>query len=497
MFLRTNSTQLTAKSSTLLIKWLLFVGALLAAWSMAGGEVKAATSARLTRPGLARPGPGSTSSFEPAALVTIDGQKSFFQPFLGRDLEIRGFFPYFLSPNPLIPAKTFLEDYTTATFTGTQVPPAETTPTQFACPAGEPTWPAISQGGLVRHVFQTAAGLAGTIQPGAQFKERVNILLLGSDSRPGEKYGRTDAMILVTVDPVAKTAGLLSIPRDLWVVVPGYGEARINQAHRIGGVKKYPGGGAALAAATVEATLGVPVHYYAAVDFAGFQQAIDLLNGIDICVPESIDAATYYGYTPESINKAEYYSYVPAPAETIAEVSTTANVQPAVETAGAEMDKGYKFLYIEAGFHTLDGEAALSYARSRASATADFARVQRQQAVLFALKNKAFQPGVIAKLPELWAALGQTVETNVTLAEAFQLAQLAYEIDPAQIQTAAISHEQTTSYRTASGASVLLPKRAEMKALVEQMFGSSNPTAPLTQPELEAAPAIAQVGPMS
>jgi len=111
MFLRTNSTQLTAKSSTLLIKWLLFVGALLAAWSMAGGEVKAATSARLTRPGLARPGPGSTSSFEPAALVTIDGQKSFFQPFLGRDLEIRGFFPYFLSPNPLIPAKTFLEDY--------------------------------------------------------------------------------------------------------------------------------------------------------------------------------------------------------------------------------------------------------------------------------------------------------------------------------------------------------------------------------------------------
>ncbi|MCK6627771.1 MAG: LCP family protein [Anaerolineae bacterium] len=352
------------------------------------------------------------------------------------------------------------------------------------CPTVESGWLDAYQGQVVNELFQTVAQVAGAIGPETQFTERVNILLLGSDSRPGEKFGRTDTMIVVTIDPQAKTAGMLSIPRDLWVSVPGYGESRINQAHRTGGVEGYPGGGPALAVATVEANLGVPIDFYVLVDFEGFQQVVDTLGGIDLCVPEAIDAAAYYGYTPEYVNPEEYYSFVPVSAVDPAAAAATATPGAAEETI--EQSQGYEFLYIEPGWHTLDGATALTYARSRASITADFARVQRQQAVLLAIKAKALQMNAVLRLPELWQTLGQTVQTDLTLSQALQLAQLAYEIDPAQIQTTAISHDQTMSYRTTSGASVLLPKRAEIKNLVEPMFGPTNPTALPTQAEIEA-----------
>ncbi len=351
------------------------------------------------------------------------------------------------------------------------------------CPIAEPSWLDAYQGQVVSQLFQTVAQVAGTIGPESQFTERVNILLLGSDSRPGEKFGRTDTMIVVTIDPQAKTAGMLSIPRDLWVSVPGYGESRINQAHRTGGVEKYPGGGPALAVATIEANLGIPIDFYVLVDFEGFQQVVDTLGGIDLCVPEAIDAAAYYGYTPEYVNPAEYYSFVPVSAVDPAPAPTAT---PDAAEESVEQDRGYEFLYIEPGWHTLDGATALTYARSRASITADFARVQRQQAVLFAIKAKALQMNAVLQLPELWQSLGQTVQTDLTLSQALQLAQLAYQIDPAHIQTAAISHDQTMSFRTAKGASVLLPRRVEIQTLLEPIFGPTYPTALPTQAEIEA-----------
>jgi LCP family protein required for cell wall assembly len=391
------------------------------------------------------------------------------------------------APVPVTPAEGQLEQ--TAVLTASTV----LATSAAVCPTVEPGWLDAYQGQVVSELFQTVVQVAGTMGPQAQFTKRVNILLLGSDSRPGEKFGRTDTMIVVTIDPQAKTAGMLSIPRDLWVSVPGYGESRINQAHRTGGVEGYPGGGPALAVATVEANLGVPIEFYVLVDFEGFQQVVDTLGGIDLCVPEGIDAAAYYGYTPEYVNPEEYYSFVPVSAvDSVAAPAPTATPGAAEEII--EQSQGYEFLYIEPGWHTLDGATALTYARSRASVTADFARVQRQQAVLLAIKAKALQMNAVLRLPELWQTMGQTVQTDLTLSQALQLAQLAYEIDPAQIQTAAISHDQTKSYRTASGASVLLPRREEIKTLVTEMFGASNPTAPLTQAEIEQSK-LAQIQP--
>ena len=330
---------------------------------------------------------------------------------------------------------------------------------------------------LLSPLFQRTGRLAQALLPVTGQTERINILLLGSDSRPDDKYGHADTIMLVTINPIPKTVTALSIPRDLWVVIPGYGEERINQAYRWGQSKGHPGGGPALMRETIETNLGVTIHYYVLVDFEGFQQIVNTLGGIEVCIPETIDAATYYGYTPQYVNPGEYYSFVPAPA-------VTGETEIVSETGEAEA-KGYQFLYIDAGLHTLDGLTALQYARSRASVTADFARVQRQQAVLLAIRKRALQLDIIPKIPELWGELNQLIATDLTLADIIQLGQLAYQIERDNITMTAISFDQTRDYKTSTGARVLLPKRAEIKALINSIFGNSNSTAPLTWAEIE------------
>ena len=114
---------------------------------------------------------------------------------------------------------------------------------------------------------------------------RITILIIGLDYRDWEAglgAPRSDTMILLTIDPLTKTAGMLSIPRDMWVNIPGFGYSRINTAYSSGEGSKLPGGGPALAMKTVEQFLGVPVQYYAQVDFGTFVQFINLIGGIDI-----------------------------------------------------------------------------------------------------------------------------------------------------------------------------------------------------------------------
>ena len=115
-------------------------------------------------------------------------------------------------------------------------------------------------------------------------QERVNILLLGIDRRVGEKGpARTDTMMVVTLDPLSKSAALLSIPRDLWVPIPGHEAGRINTAHFLGEVDDGPAGGPALAKTTVQYTLGVPIHYYVRINLEGSKDLIDAIVGHHRC----------------------------------------------------------------------------------------------------------------------------------------------------------------------------------------------------------------------
>jgi anionic cell wall polymer biosynthesis LytR-Cps2A-Psr (LCP) family protein len=110
----------------------------------------------------------------------------------------------------------------------------------------------------------------------------LSLLVMGLDYRDwssGEGPPRTDTMILFTIDPVNLKAGMISIPRDLWVNIPGFDYGRINTAYMLAEGNNLPGGGPQLAADTVEAFLGVPVDYYAQIDFSAFIRFIDEIGG--------------------------------------------------------------------------------------------------------------------------------------------------------------------------------------------------------------------------
>lgn len=288
-----------------------------------------------------------------------------------------------------------------------------------------------------------ATGITGVKLPDYEQKERVNILLLGIDKRPDEELSRTDTMIVVTIDPNTMTAGMLSVPRDLYIPIPGYkGEDRINKAYYLGDKDNYPGGGPALAMKTIQDNLGIPIHFYAQIDFDGFRRIVDTLGGIEVNVAQTIDDPTYpnenYGYDP---------------------------------------------FYIEAGQHTLNGHDALRYARTRHTPGSDFSRAQRQQQVLLAIRDKALKLDMIPKIPELWSTLSDSIDTNLQLIDIIELAQLAGEIDPNNINHAVIDYDYTVDYVTDTGAQVLLPLREKIQLLVNDIFTKSEPTGP-TQAEI-------------
>lgn len=280
---------------------------------------------------------------------------------------------------------------------------------------------------------QSNISKGGEPLPDWQKKERVNILLLGIDQREGQ-HGpwRTDTMIVLTIDPENKTAGMLSIPRDLWVPIPGYSENRINTAHYTGDLKKYPGGGLALAIKTVQTNLGIPIHYYVRVNFNGFVRVIDTIGGIDIYVEEEI-------YDPQY----------------------------------PDQGYGYDPLYISAGHQHMDGELALKYARTRHSGS-DFDRLQRQQQVIMAARDRVLRldllPQLLPKLPDLLKNVGDAVQTDLQPDEILNLAQLVNQIDNEHMKTAAIDSSMTVPTTTPDGAQVLIPIRDEIRAVVDEIF---------------------------
>ncbi|MEZ4518348.1 MAG: LCP family protein [Chloroflexota bacterium] len=198
-------------------------------------------------------------------------------------------------------------------------------------------------------VTQTAIALAPTPAPAVEQWEgsdRVNILLMGIDRRPGEAFvSRTDTMMVISIDPETDSAAILSVPRDLYVDIPGYGQDRVNTAFVYGAMNSNDIehnylDGAALAMQTISYNLDIPIDHFVLVDFGAFTRSIDLLGGIDITVPYTIDDPYY-----------------------------------------PDMNYGYDPLYITAGLQHFDGENALKYARTRHADT-DFNRAQRQQQVV-------------------------------------------------------------------------------------------------------------------
>ena len=284
--------------------------------------------------------------------------------------------------------------------------------------------------------------------------ERINILLVGIDRRGGTGWGyRTDTIIILTVDPVNKTAGMLSIPRDLQLSIPENGDDRINTANVWGYNDDYPGGGPALLKRTIESAFGIEIDYYVMADFKAFVEIIDTLGGIDINVPKELHDTQY----PD-----------PRPGDPYA----------------------FKTIHFDPGWQHMDGERTLKYARSRMS-TSDFDRAKRQQMILVAIRDKALNLNLLPKLPIMAATLANNVKTDMTMEEMAELAPLAPQIDTANIKQAVLEKPLVYAFRREDGAAVQLPKWDLINPVIADLFAAPQaaPAEPTPTPTPTAPPA--------
>lgn len=281
---------------------------------------------------------------------------------------------------------------------------------------------------------------------------RINILfvgLRGGDPLTEDCPFCTDTLILLTVDPVAKTAGMLSIPRDMWVNIPGFSYSRINTAWTLGRGSKLPGGGPALTMKTVSHFIGVPVDYYVQVDFDTFVDVIDMIGGVDI-------------YNDE---------------ELLLDPVAHGKDYPKVKLTCC-------------GERHLNGRTTLAYARCRHAeqgcTDGDFGRARRQQKVILAIRQKVLSPenfpALLAQAPELYNRFSEGIHTNLSLEDAIKLAILAKDIPLESIQNKVIDNKLTVMDSTTLGgqrASILRPIPDRIRILRDEMFTTSGPLSPL------------------
>jgi LCP family protein required for cell wall assembly len=264
---------------------------------------------------------------------------------------------------------------------------------------------------------------------------RVNLLLLGVDRQDGTDWAsRTDTIMVFTLEPETGAVGLLSIPRDLHLAIPGYGWDRINTANVYGYLQDYPGGGPALLEATIVANFGIPIDGYLMVNFQAFERIVDTLGGIDVYVPESLHDTRYPDPRPED-------------------------------------PYGFKTLHFERGWQHMDGKRALEYARSRMS-TSDFDRAKRQQQILLAIRERALSPGGILRWPLLARAVMDEIKTDMGLGRLLALAISAMRIDTFNLRQVVLEYPLVVDHQRADGAAVQLPNWDLINPVIEELFGS-------------------------
>ncbi len=281
---------------------------------------------------------------------------------------------------------------------------------------------------------------------------RINLAFFGLRGDDGQAEGCpncTDTIMVLTVDPVTKTAGMLSIPRDMWVNIPGAGYSRINTAWAIGENAKLPGGGSALAMQTVSQFIGVPIHYYVQVDFGTFVSFINLIGGIDVYVEERM----------------------------------------VLDPLGEGPDH---FVLKPGDYRHLTGPRALAYARcrheSQGCSGGDVGRAKRQQQVILAIRDKLLEPetftSLLSQAPQLYAEFSSGIHTNMSLEDAIQLAVLAKDIRVDDIKRGVIDNTMAIPADTTINgvpANVLRPVPDLIRILRDEIFVPGGPLSPLAQ----------------
>ena len=270
---------------------------------------------------------------------------------------------------------------------------------------------------------------------------RVTIMVIGLDfgdwSADRNGPSRSDTMMLLTIDPVNKTAGMLSVPRDMWVNIPGFGYSKINNAFYLGELYTLPGGGPGLAMKTLENFLGIDIQYYAQVDFTTFEKMVDTIGGVCLDIPAEILVGRTY------------------------------------ENA----------VTLKPGYQCLDGKSTLGYARARYTENGDVDRAGRQQQVIFAIRNKIITlanfPSLVAQAPTLYNELSGGINTDLAFNDAMRLAVLAKDIPLDDIQRGVIDYtmmEPGSVVLNGQQSDILRPYPDKIRELVDKIFGSGTLT---------------------
>ncbi len=281
----------------------------------------------------------------------------------------------------------------------------------------------------------SAAALKTNVDPSLLKGEgdgRVNILLLGRGGGDHSAPDLTDTIMLASVDPINHTADLVSVPRDLWVNISGYGSMKINAVWETGKYK-YLGkisdsmsnpratqAGFSLIDQTMEQVLGVPIHYNSLVDFQAFKQAVDTVGGVTVNVPTDLWDPTM------------------------------------------AWENNYNSVLAKAGVQNFNGQKALIYVRSRETSS-DFARSERQRTVMIALKEKVASLGTLGnplKISQLMNAFGDNAQTDLSINDASRLYSLSKNISGASIKSVGLADAPNNFVTTGNinGQSVVYPR---------------------------------------
>ena len=278
-----------------------------------------------------------------------------------------------------------------------------------------------------------------------QKEDRINILLMGMGGVGHEGPFLTDTMIIASIKPSTGQVAMISIPRDLYVPITNYGWMKINHANSIGETD-YNGQGGKIASETISNVLNIPIHYYARIDFAGFEKIIDDLGGIEVTVDNSFTDAEY-----------------PAP------------------------EFLYQVVSFEAGKQKMNGDVALKFVRSRHGNNgegSDFARSQRQQKVIMAVKDKALSLSTIfnpAKISKMLKTLDSSISTDLTANEIIYLSKFVENFSMSDIISYNFNDAPDNflvSDMTADGAYILRPKAGnfnQMSDFINNVFNQVNP----------------------
>jgi LCP family protein required for cell wall assembly len=330
--------------------------------------------------------------------------------------------------NTVIPTNTLIATNTappspTSPATATPPPTSRPLPTILFPPNSTPRAPAVT-------AIPTQVPLANR-----RGYDIMNIILLGSDGavEPTDPSYRTDTMIIVSINRTTGTISMLSLPRDLFVFIPGWTMQRLNLAYQRGELIGWTDGGFGLLRQTILYNFGIPIHYYASIDFDGFETIINTLDGVDMAVDCAIQDYRFEGYD--------------------------------------DWDEPiYRLYTLPVGLHHLDADMALWYARSRRNSS-DFDRGRRQMQLLLAIYDEAKEQGLLAQAIELWPQLNEIAETNLTLPDIIGLLPLGLSLDPSKIQSYNfIRTYHTTPWQPPDGAYVQLPNWEPISQLIDNFY---------------------------